>query len=68
MKVIIATAAVWDGKRREAGSVIDVPADVWEKNQGWMKPTDAEVADAPVGKPEARSQKSEAGKKADGDQ
>lgn len=45
MKVIIATAAVWDGKRREAGSVIDVPAEVWEKNQDLMKPTDEQLSD-----------------------
>lgn len=50
MRVEIKTAAVWDGKRREAGSVIDVPPDVWEKNQGWMKPTDAEPKDAPAPK------------------
>lgn len=45
MKVKIDTAAVWDGKRREAGSVIEVPSEVWEKNSGWMKPTDSELSD-----------------------
>lgn len=68
MKVIIATAAVWDGKRREAGSVIDVPAEVWEKNQDLMKPTDAEVADAPAEKPSKTSQTSKTAETDNADQ
>lgn len=50
MKVRIETATVWEKKRREAGSVIDVPSEVFEKNSGWMKPTDEPVSDAPAPK------------------
>jgi hypothetical protein len=56
MFVKIETACFWppegaDRKRREAGSVIDVPADTYELNQSWMKPVDAkEESDAPAAK------------------
>jgi hypothetical protein len=59
MKVKIDTACVWgEGdarKRYEAGSVIEVPVEVQEKNSTWMKATDEELKEAP------------AAKKADGD-
>lgn len=53
MHVRIETACVWDGKRREAGSVIEVTEDVYELNTTWMKPTDAAVKDAPAAKDKA---------------
>lgn len=50
MKVKIETATVWEKKRYEAGSVIEVPAEVQEKNSSWMKPTDEELKEAPAPK------------------
>ena len=50
MHVKIETACNWDGKRREAGSVIDVPEDVQELNSSWMKKTKEELSDAPAPK------------------
>lgn len=50
MHVKIETAAVIDGKRREAGSVIDVPAEIFELNPSWMKATDEPLKDAPAAK------------------
>lgn len=55
MKVKIETACVWEGVRREAGSVIEVPVEVQERNASWMKPTDDPVKDAPAPKPANRS-------------
>jgi len=46
MHVKIETATVIDGKRKEAGSVIDVPAEIYEKNSTWMKATDEPLKDA----------------------
>jgi len=45
-KVKIDTATEWEGKRREAGSVIDVPVEVYELNSSWMKLTDEDLKDA----------------------
>ena len=50
MRVEIQTACVWEGKRREAGSVIEVPAEIFELNSSWMKPTDDAPKDAPAAK------------------
>ena len=50
MHVKIETATVWEGKRREAGSVIEVPAEVFEKNPSWMKATDEPLKDASASK------------------
>ncbi len=59
MKVKIDNPTSWEGKRREAGSVLEVPVEVYELNSSWMKPTDDEVKDAPgvpaVKKPDAPS-------------
>lgn len=53
MKVKIENACEWgegkDRKRYEAGSVIEVPAEIAELNP-WMKPTDEELKDAPAPK------------------
>lgn len=53
MRVRIENACVWgegrDSKRHEIGSVIEVPEEVVEKND-WMKPTDAELHEAPAPK------------------
>jgi hypothetical protein len=46
MKVKIENSCVWDGKERGAGSVIDVPSDIVEKNE-WMVPTDEALKDVP---------------------
>jgi hypothetical protein len=54
MKVKIGTATVWEGVRREAGSVIEVPAEVYEKNSGWMKASDEPLKDAPAPKQSER--------------
>lgn len=47
MKVKIDTAAFWgegrERERHEAGSVIEVSAEVYEMNSFWMKPTDDEL-------------------------
>lgn len=45
MHVKISTATVWEKKRYEADSVIDVPVDVYEKNSKWMKATDDDLTD-----------------------
>jgi len=45
MKVKIETECVWEGKRRGAGSVIDVPAETFDLNSGWMKATDEPLND-----------------------
>lgn len=50
MKVKIDTACVWEGVRREAGSVIEVPVETQELNSRWMKPTDEPLKDAPAPK------------------
>lgn len=50
MHVKIETATVIDGKRKEAGSVIDVPAEIYEKNSTWMKATDEPIKDAAAAK------------------
>lgn len=50
MKVKISTATEWDGTRREPGSVIEVPAEVYEKNSSWMTATDDPLFDAPAPK------------------
>ena len=51
MRVEIQTACVWEGKRREAGSVIEVPAETFELNSSWIKPTD----DAPKARAKKRA-------------
>ena len=48
MHVKIETACVVEGKRKEAGSVIEVPAAIFELNQAWMKPTDEPERDGPA--------------------
>lgn len=55
MKVKLEQPTVWEGEPRAKGSVIEVPEDVWEKNQGWMKPTDSPVTE--VKKPKADGDK-----------
>lgn len=50
MKVKIENRMIWEKVIREPGSVIEVPESVYEKNIGWMKPTDAELKDAPAAK------------------
>lgn len=50
MHVKIETATVHEGKRREAGSVIEVSAEIFEKNQSWMKATDEPLKDAKAAK------------------
>jgi hypothetical protein len=36
-----------DRHRYEAGSVLEVPADIQEKNSKWMKPTDDPITKPP---------------------
>ena len=45
MHVKVETEVVWEGKRRGAGSVIEVPAEVFEQNSSWMKATDEPLKD-----------------------
>ena len=45
MHVKISTEAVHEGKRKGVGSVIQVDADIYEKNKSWMKATDEPLND-----------------------
>jgi hypothetical protein len=38
-KVELKEACNWEGRRREAGEVIEVPDNIQELNSGWMIPT-----------------------------
>lgn len=53
MHVKITTEAVWEKERRGVGSVIDVPADVFEANKSWMTATDEPLNDVPPSKKKA---------------
>jgi cytochrome c1 len=65
MRVKIDNPTHWDGKRREAGSVIEVPAETQELNSSWMKPTDEDLKDATAPPPEKAAAPKAADKPAD---
>lgn len=47
MKVKISTEMVLEGERIGAGSVIEVPAEVFKFNDSWMEPTDDKLKKLP---------------------